>query len=185
MQVAYNDINSLQSSVKQRLFAENLPPADNVKGVVATAITALQAQFFRLIAPAALRLEIEFLREIIINTVRLCGRNKLMGEFKVDGDPLHIRVQSVVRRGLELEQVTNILQTLQLLQPFAEQAMQQVNVPELVKFIFEKTNFPSTLIQDPQQASAQAADPQQQQATEQLQALAENVLPQVMGNMEQ
>ncbi|MDC1214258.1 portal protein [Rhodospirillales bacterium] len=185
MQVAYNDINSLQSSVKQRLFAENLPPADNVKGVVATAITALQAQFFRLIAPAALRLEIEFLREIIINTVRLCGRNKLMGEFKVDGDPLHISVQSVVRRGLELEQVTNILQTLQLLQPFAEQAMQQVNVPELVKFIFEKTNFPSTLIQDPQQASAQAADPQQQQATEQLQALAENVLPQVMGNMEQ
>jgi len=56
-----------------------------------------------------------------------------------------------VRRGLELEQVTNILQTLQLLQPFAEQAMQMINVPELIRFIFEKTDFPSGLIADEQQ----------------------------------
>jgi len=183
VQIAYNDISSIQSSVKQRLFAENLPPADNVKGVVATAITALQAQFFRLIAPAALRLEIEFLREIIINTVRLCGRNKLMGDFKVEGNPLHISVESVVRRGLELEQVTNILQTLQLLQPFAEQAMQQINVPELIKFIFEKTNFPTTLIQEAPQQMPQMADANGLVQQDQLQQLAQNILPQVLGNV--
>jgi len=151
VQVAYNDIANLQRGVRTRLFAEQLPPADQAKGVVATAITALQAQFFRLIAPAALRLEVEFLREIILNTVRLCGKNGLMGDYKVDGEPLHIVVESVVRRGLELEQVTNILQTLQLLQPFAEQAMQMINVPELIRFIFEKTDFPSGLIADEQQ----------------------------------
>lgn len=108
-----------------------------------------------------------------------------MGGFKVDGNPLHITVQSVVRRGLELEQVTNILQTLQLLQPFGEQAMQQVNVSELVKFIFEKTDFPSALIQEEPTQGSQPTDAQQQPAVEQLQALAENVLPQVMGNMEE
>jgi hypothetical protein len=183
MQVAYADVSSLQSNIKQRLFAEQLPPADNVKGVVATAITALQAQFFRIIAPAALRLEVEFLREIIVNTVRLCGRNNLMGDYEIDGKPLQIAVQSVVRKGLELEQVTNIMQTLQMLQPFAEQAMQQVNVPEMIKFIFEKTDFPKELIADPKQQ--QMLDPQQMGGMENLQEAAQEILPQLQEQMGQ
>ena len=183
MQIAYNDVGNLQRSIKERLFAEQLPPADNVKGVVATAITALQAQFFRVIAPAALRLEVEFLREIIINTVRLSSRNDLMGDYKVDGEPLHIVVKSVVRKGLELEQVTNIMQTLQMLQPFAEQAMQQVNVPEMIKFIFEKTDFPKDLIADPQEQ--QSLNPQQMGGMEQLQEAAQEILPTLQAQMEQ
>jgi hypothetical protein len=146
---AYNDIQSLQQSIKERLFANQLPPAGEVKGVVATAINALQAQFFRHIAPAALRLEVEFLKEIINNTVRIAGKNGLMGEFIVNGHPLQISVQSVVRKGLELEVVQQIMDTLQLLGPFQDVAMKHlIDVPAMVRFILEKTDFPMEFIKD-------------------------------------
>lgn len=162
--IADNDINMQREAVRSMLFADQLPPAGQVKGVVATAINALQAQFIRSITPNALRIENEFMREIIRNTVHLAGRNKLMREINVHGQPLEVVAISAVKKAQEMQRVNDLLQQVKEIAQLGPTAMSHIDDGKLTEYLLNIMDFPQDLMRSPQQVAAmQAAAAQQAQ----------------------
>ena len=155
LRIGYQQVETLQMKVRKALYDDSLPAGNAVKGVVATAISAMQEQFYRVLAVPAFNLENEFLREILLSVMALAQRNKLMAPIDAHRFGFKVTVQSVVTKGQKREKAQQIMQSVAMLGPLAQIAMQMqmIDVTGLVQEVLELMDFPQHLIKQPPQVS--------------------------------
>lgn len=180
LQYEYKSIEALRMQIRNSLYDDMLPPTSDVKGVVATAINAMQAQFYRVLAVPALNLEHEFMREIIKNTVQIAQRNKLMTPLNAQKVGLCVDVESVVSKGQNLEAAQKIMATVSQLAPLGQAALSRINMTAMVDRLLELSDFPLDLINPPGQSqmSPEAMQAMLPQIATAIQGLAKAQTPQ-------
>jgi hypothetical protein len=173
LNVAMKDLEFYRQQIREGLFANALPPIQESGAMTATEASMRQAQFVRKIGQPAQRLEREELYEGVKADIGLMQHAKILPAFPLDGKTIKITVSSMVKRAQDMEEVNRNFQLIQMLLPFGEQALSQINLPKFIRDTLEKGGFSPSLLKDPDEA-------QQSEQMFQLATMIQQVMPAMM-----
>jgi len=158
--------------IRSMLFNDVILPPDKPTYQTAAEVQVRQAAFFQKIGPYGLRLEQEFLRPLIGNLiVRLQMRGDIQ-EFGDAGGILELVVNSAVKRGIALTEITRDLQILQQVSALGPQALINVDLQKMARKILRDGDMSPEVIKSEAQVQEELEQQAQAQQAQALQELA-------------
>jgi len=177
LNVTENTINDHRRMIRGMLFNDVILPPEQSPTMTATEVQLRQSEFYRRLGPYGLRLEQEFLRPVVTNLIL---RLQMRGEI----DPLQeetgtyeIVVNSAVKRGIALAEITRDIQILQTIAQLGPEATQNVNIQALARKILRDGDMSPEVIRSESEMEEMAQMQQQQQQAMALQQLAQQFAP--------
>jgi hypothetical protein len=162
--VSIEMLEQTRTEIRAALFNDALPPADRTGNITAYEISVRQSQFFNRIGPSAILLEDEFLKPIITACVYALQAVGKIAEFRIDGKPVTVTTNSVVKRGLAAEEIQRNVQLVQLIGSLGDPSMLAiVDKQRLARRILEVGGFTPELIRDEQEVAEELAQQAQMQ----------------------
>ena len=172
-------ITEHQMSIRRMLFNDAiLPQGGQNTYMTATEIQARQAEFFRRTAPFGLRLENEFLKPLIKTLITKLQIRGMVPEFVTDETAFEFVVNSAVKKGIAMTEITRDMQLLQMVSGLGPEAMMIVNTKELARKILTDGDFSPNLIRSEREIAQMQEQMQQQMAQQQLMQGAQQLLDQ-------
>lgn len=150
-------LSAAQTLLKQQLMADILPPPQSSPEMSATESSIRQNQFLRKISAAALRFEQEYLRPLVINTIRALQAGRLMKPFAINGNPVCVTTNSLVKRVEAARRIEDALQVFGAAAQLGEPGIMHVDVPKLGRWILETGGFPPGLLKPLEQVERELA----------------------------
>ncbi|WP_421876584.1 portal protein [Pacificispira sp.] len=131
-------LEQTRAQIREGLYSDALPPPDPANRMTTAEVTVRQGQFLRSIGPNAIRLEKEFLKPIVLATIRLLQNAGVMESFKVDAKPITLLTYSLVRRQMAMEEITRTVEMIGLATSlFGPIGLANIDVPKLTRHILE------------------------------------------------
>lgn len=155
--ISTEQLQDARNVIRTMLMADSLPQANASSRMTSDEVQQRVSQFFRRIGTTALRLEEELLEQIARNVILLLQTSgKLQKKlddgtpFVVNGNPIILTTQSIVKKAAALKQVEQMLQLIQYIQPFGPNGMAHIDLSKTSRFILESGQFPPELLNDEQ-----------------------------------
>jgi hypothetical protein len=165
-------INDHRAMIRRMLFNDAILPPDESKYQTATEVQIRQSEFYRRIGPSGLRLEQEFLRPIIGNLIKRLQMRGEVEDFTRFGDISELVVNSAVKRGIALTEITRDLQLIQTITQLGPNALINVDLQKLTRKILRDGDMSPEVIKTETEVEETLEQQSQQQQAEQLQNLA-------------
>ncbi len=151
VQIAFAEIQALQATIREILFADPLPPTQTPTQS-ATEISIRQQNWIRKSGSSFGRLTVELLAPIIKTALTILRRKGLIGDIKVDGKRISLQYESPLLDIQSQEDVQRAQEWLQIMQAtygqFAILAFQPAEYPA---WAAEKMNVDLKLVKSPAQ----------------------------------
>ena len=168
-------INQHRTMIRSMLFNDVILPPDRPTYQTAAEVQIRQAAFFQKIGPYGLRLEQEFLRPLVGNLIiRLMMRGEI-GEIQIGREALELVVNSAVKRGIALTEITRDLQILQQLSALGPNAILNVDLQKMARKILRDGDMSPEVIKSEMQVRDELEQQSQQQQGQQMLQLAQSL----------
>jgi len=168
-------INGHRQMIRQMLFNDVILPADKPTYQTAAEVQIRQAEFYKRLGPYGLRLEQEFLRPLVGSLiVRLQKRGEIQ-QFQVGSEILELIVNSAVKRGIALTEITRDLQILQQVSALGPDAIRNIDLQKMARKILRDGDMSPEVIKSEMQVQEEIEQQAQQQQGEQLAMLAQQL----------
>ena len=175
LNVTENTINDHRRMIRGMLFNDVILPPEQSPTMTATEVQLRQSEFYRRLGPSGLRLEQEFLKPVINNLiVRLQMRGEVE-EIVTEDQTFDLVVNSAVKRGIALAEISRDLQILQTVAQLGPEATQNVNVQALARKILRDGDMSPEAIRTEQEVKDIQEQAQQQQQAQVLQQFAQQL----------
>lgn len=164
-------IEQHRQMIRSMLFNDVILPPDRPTYQTAAEVQIRQAAFFQKIGPYGLRLEEEFLRPMIGNLIKRLQMRGEIQEFEYGEQLIELSVNSAVKRGIALTEITRDLQILQQVSALGPDAIRNVDLQKMARKILRDGDMspevikPESAVREELEQQAQA---QQAQALQQL-----------------
>ena len=168
-------IQDHRTQIRRMLFNDVILPPEESKYQTATEIQTRQAEFYRRLGPAGLRLEAEFLKPVISNLIVRLQQRGEVEEFVIDGEQFELVVNSAVKRGIALTEIQRDLQLLQIIQQLGPEAMANINTQKLARKVLRDGDFSVEAVRSVSEVEELLQQAQQQQQALQLQQVAQQI----------
>lgn len=172
--ITFQAVEMQQQKIKEMLFNDAIIPPQQSQQMTAFEVQVRQAEFYRKIGPAGLRMEQEFLRPLIKNLIKRLQLRGELPEFVNDNQKFEIVVNSAVKKGIAMSEIQRDIQVLQIVSQLGPEAVAQIDIPALARKVIRDGDLSPEVVLDPEVVQERLAQQQQQQflqqATEQLQA---------------
>jgi len=168
-------IQDHRRQIQRMLFNDVILPADKPTYQTAAEVQIRQAEFYRRLGPYGLRLEQEFLRPLISN---LITRLQMRGEiepFQIGSEALELVVNSAVKRGIALTEITRDLQILQQVSALGPNALLNVDLQKLARKILRDGDMSPEVIKSERTVNDEIEQQAQAQQQQQLLMLAQQM----------
>lgn len=169
-------IQEHQASIRRMLFNDAMLPPGESKYMTATEIQARQAEFYRRTAPFGLRLEAEFLRPLIKTLVTKLQMRGLVPDFVLDKTAFELVVNSAVKKGIAMTEITRDMQLLQMISQLGPEAMAAVDTAKLARKILTDGDMSPDVIRSEKEIAQQQEQMKQQMAQQQLLQTAQQMI---------
>lgn len=154
LNVHVGQIQSLRDSINRALMQDVLPQGDRM---TTAEVQVRTEKFFRRIGVHAIRLEEEFLQPLVRSTVAALQKSGLiLNRIVLDGDPAYPKVdprqtiimstRSLLQRVEAQAEVDRVLGTVFAASRLGQEGLMHVNLNKVGRYIFEKSNFPVSLM---------------------------------------
>lgn len=151
VQIAFTEIQALQSTIREILFADPLPPSQTPIQS-ATEVSIRQQNWIRKSGSSFGRLTVELLAPIIKTALIILRKKGLIGDVKVDGKRISIQYESPLLDLQSQEDVQRAQEWLQIMQStYGQFAILAFNPAEFPSWAAEKMNVDLKLVKDPSQ----------------------------------
>ena len=168
-------IQDHRMQIRRMLFNDVILPADKPTYQTAAEVQIRQAEFYRRLGPYGLRLEQEFLRPLISSLITRLQMRGEIEKFAVGSEILELVVNSAVKRGIALTEITRDLQILQQVSALGPNAILNVDTQKLARKILRDGDMSPEVIKSERQVSEELEQLSQQQQAQQLQMLAQQL----------
>jgi len=168
-------IDNHRRQIQRMLFNDVILPADKPTYQTAAEVQIRQAEFYRRLGPYGLRLEQEFLRPLVGNLItRLQMRGEIQ-QFQIGSDLLELVVNSAVKRGIALTEITRDLQILQQVSALGPNALLNVDMQKLARKILRDGDMSPEVLKSEMEVQEAIEQQNQQQQQQQLLGLAQQL----------
>jgi hypothetical protein len=168
-------INDHRQQIRRMLFNDSILPPDESKYQTATEVQIRQAEFYRRLGPYGLRLEKEFLRPIISNLIKRLQMRGEVQDFTQYGPISEIIVNSAVKKGIALTEISRDLQLVQTLNQLGPNALVNVDLQALARKILRDGDMSPEVIKSEDEVAEELQQQSQQQQAQALQDLAQQL----------
>ena len=125
-----------------------------------------QAEFYRRLGPAGLRLESEFLKPVVSNLIVRLQKRGEVEDFVIDGTQFELIVNSAVKKGIALAEIGRDLQIMQTLAQLGPEALININIQKLARKIIRDGDLSPEAVRTEKEVQ-EILKQQQQQAQQQ------------------
>ncbi len=165
-----------RAQIRKMLFNDAILPPQESKYQTATEVQVRQSEFYRRIGPAGLRLEQEFLRQVVGNLIRRLQMRGEIQEFIIDGTQFELIVNSAVKKGIAMSEINRDLQLLQVVSQLGPEATINVDTQKLARKIIRDGDLSPEAVRSLREVE-QIKQQQQQQAQQQaMMAMAQQAM---------
>ncbi len=161
--ITFQAVEDQRQKINKILFNDHIISPEQSQQMTAFEVQVRQAEFYRKIGPAGLRLEQEFLRPVIKNLIKRLQLRGELPEFINDAKTYEIVVNSAVKKGISMSEIQRDLQILQIISQLGPEAVAQINIPALARKIIRDGDLSPEVVLD-QDAVNEKLQAQQQQA---------------------
>jgi hypothetical protein len=168
-------IQDHRRQIQRMLFNDVILPADKPTYQTAAEVQIRQAEFYRRLGPYGLRLEQEFLRPMISNLITRLQMRGEIEQFEFGGDILELVVNSAVKRGIALTEITRDLQILQQVSALGPNALLNVDLQKLARKILRDGDMSPEVLKSERVVQEEIEQQAQQQQNQQLLMLAQQM----------
>tara|TARA_B110000503_G_C7114432_1_gene399663 strand:- start:154 stop:1665 length:1512 start_codon:yes stop_codon:yes gene_type:complete len=161
-------IQDHRNQIRRMMFNDVILPPEQSPTMTATEIQMRQAEFYRRLGPYGLRLEQEFLRPIIFNIVKRLQMKGAVPEFVLDNSAFEIVVNSAVKRGIALSEITRDTQILQVVSQLGQEAMMNIDLGKLARKILRDGDMSPEVLRSEREIKVLIEQQQQQNALQQV-----------------
>jgi hypothetical protein len=161
-------IQDHRNQIRRMMFNDVILPPEQSPTMTATEIQIRQAEFYRRLGPYGLRLEQEFLRPIIANIIKRLQFKGAVPEFVLDSTAFEIVVNSAVKRGIALSEITRDVQILQVVSQLGQEAMLNIDLVKLARKILRDGDMSPEVLRSDREISDLIERQQQQAAVQQV-----------------
>jgi hypothetical protein len=148
------------------LYNDAILPPQESKYQTATEVQIRQSEFYRRIGPAGLRLEQEFLRQVVGNLIRRLQMRGEIQDFVIDGTQFELIVNSAVKKGIAMSEINRDLQLLQVVSQLGPEATINIDTQKLARKIIRDGDLSPEAVRSLREVE-QVKQEQQQQAQQQ------------------
>ncbi|MAG25383.1 hypothetical protein CMI47_07360 [Candidatus Pacearchaeota archaeon] len=167
-----------RTQIRKMLYNDAILPPEESKYQTATEVQLRQSNFFRRIGPAGLRLENEFLRQVVGNLiVRLQMRGEIQ-EFIIDGNQFELVVNSAVKKGIAMSEINRDMGILQLINQLGPEASINVDIQKLTRKVIRDSDFSPEAVRSLKEVKAIKEQQQQQAQQQAMMAMAQEAMTQ-------
>jgi hypothetical protein len=170
--ITENTIQQHRAMIRSMLFNDVILPPDRPTYQTAAEVQIRQAAFFQKIGPYGLRLEQEFLRPIITNLIVRLQKRGEVPQIEAGEQLLELTVNSAVKRGIALTEITRDLQILQQVSALGPDAIRNVDLQKMARKILRDGDMSPEVIKSESEVQEELEQVAQQQQGQQLQQLA-------------
>jgi len=170
--ITENTIQQHRAMIRSMLFNDVILPPDRPTYQTAAEVQIRQAAFFQKIGPYGLRLEQEFLRPIISNLIVRLQKRGEVPQIEAGEQLLELTVNSAVKRGIALTEITRDLQILQQVSALGPDAIRNVDLQKMARKILRDGDMSPEVIKSESEVQEELEQVAQQQQGQQLQQLA-------------
>ena len=168
-------IQDHRQQIRRMMFNDVILPPENAASMTATEIQIRQAEFYRRLGTYGLRLEEEFLRPIIFNLVKRLQLRGSIPEFVTDNTAFEIVVNSAVKRGIAMSEISRDIQLLQVISGLGQEALMNVDLTKLARKILRDGDMSPEVLRSDDEIEEMVTQMQQQQTLAQAaQQIVEN-----------
>ena len=175
-------IQTHRMQIRQMMFNDVILPPEKSPTMTATEIQIRQAEFYRRLGTYGLRLEQEFLRPVISNLIKRLQMKGAVPDFVLDNTAFEIIVNSAVKRGIALTEITRDIQILQVISSLGAEALLNVDLTKLARKILRDGDMSPEVLRNENDIEEMKVQLQQQQN---LQAVTQQVMQQQTGKQNQ
>ncbi len=168
-------INDHRAMIRRMLFNDAILPPDESKYQTATEVQIRQSEFYRRIGPSGLRLEQEFLRPLVGNLIKRLQMRGEVEDFARFGDISELVVNSAVKRGIALTEITRDLQLVQTITQLGPNALVNLDLQKLARKILRDGDMSPEVLKTEAEVQETLDQQSQQEQAQQLQALAQQL----------
>ena len=167
-QITDATIQDHRMQIRRMMFNDVILPPEKSPSMTATEIQIRQSEFYRRLGTYGLRLEQEFLRPVISNVVKRLQIKGLIPEFVTDKNAFEIVVNSAVKRGIALSEITRDMQVLQVITQLGEEATMSVDLTKLARKILRDGDMSPEVLRSDAEVEEMKEQIQQQQQLQQV-----------------
>jgi hypothetical protein len=167
-QITDATIQDHRQQIRRMMFNDVILPPDNSPSMTATEIQIRQSEFYRRLGTYGLRLEQEFLRPIISNVVKRLQIKGSVPQFVTDKNAFEIVVNSAVKRGIALSEITRDMQVLQVITQLGAEASMSVDLTKLARKILRDGDMSPEVLRSDAEIEEMKEQMQQQQQLQQV-----------------
>lgn len=172
-QISFQAVEDQRMKINKLLFNDSIISPEQSQQMTAFEVQVRQAEFFRKIGPAGLRMEQEFLRPVIKNLIKRLQLRGELPEFINDGTQYEIVVNSAVKKGISMSEIQRDLQILQIISQLGPEGVAQINMGALARKIIRDGDLSPEVVLSEEEVAERIQQQQQaqmlQQATESIQ----------------
>ena len=168
-------INDHRSMIRRMLFNDAILPPEDSKYQTATEVQVRQSEFYRRIGPSGLRLEQEFLRPVVGNLIKRLQLKGEIEDFARFGPISELVVNSAVKRGIALTEITRDLQLVQTITQLGPNALVNLDLQKLARKILRDGDMSPEVLRTEAEVQETLEQQSQQEQSQQLQALAQQL----------
>jgi hypothetical protein len=155
-----------RAQIRKMLYNDAILPPQESKYQTATEVQIRQSEFYRRIGPAGLRLEQEFLRQVVGNLIRRLQMRGEIQDFVIDGTQFELIVNSAVKKGIAMSEINRDLQLLQVVSQLGPEATINIDTQKLARKIIRDGDLSPEAVRSLREVE-QVKQEQQQQAQQQ------------------
>jgi len=168
-------INDHRAMIRRMMFNDAILPPEESKYQTATEVQIRQSEFYRRIGPSGLRLEQEFLRPLVGNLIKRLQMRGEVEDFARFGDISELVVNSAVKRGIALTEITRDLQLVQTITQLGPNALVNLDLQKLARKILRDGDMSPEVVKSESEVQETLDQQSQQEQSQQLQALAQQL----------
>ena len=157
------------------LFNDVILPPEESKYQTATEIQTRQAEFYRRLGPAGIRLEAEFLKPVVSNLIVRLQQRGEVEDFVIDGSQYELIVNSAVKKGIALAEIGRDLQIMQTLAQLGPEAIMNIDTQALARKIIRDGDLSPEAVRTEREVKALIEQQQQQMQAQQMMQVAQQL----------
>ena len=173
LNVTESTIQDHRTQIRRMLFNDVILPPEESKYQTATEIQTRQAEFYRRLGPAGIRLEAEFLKPVVSNLIVRLQQRGDVEEFVIDGSQYELIVNSAVKKGIALAEIGRDLQIMQTLAQLGPEALVNINIQKLARKIIRDGDLSPEAVRTEKEVKGILEQQQQQAQAQQMMQMAQ------------
>ena len=167
-QITDATIQNHRQQIRRMMFNDVILPPESSASMTATEIQIRQHEFYRRLGTYGLRLEQEFLRPVIANIVKRLQIKGAVPDFVTDNNAFEIVVNSAVKRGIALSEITRDIQILQVITQLGTEATMNVDLAKLARKILRDGDMSPEVLRSESEIEEMKEQLQRQQSLQQV-----------------